>query len=45
MAPQLIATKVPFLRGELKWIALATNSFPVPFSPRIRTVVSTLQSL
>ena len=40
IAAQLTATKGPRPRGDSPWRARATSSFPVPLSPRIRTVVS-----
>jgi hypothetical protein len=42
IAPQLIATNGPFLRGELKWMARASTSLPLPLSPRINTSESLL---
>ena len=38
-APQLSATNGRSLRGELKWIARATSSLPVPHSPVMSTVL------
>ena len=38
-APQLSATNGRSRRGELKWIARATSSLPVPDSPVIRIVL------
>ena len=40
IAAQLTATNGPRERGDRPWMARATSSFPVPLSPRIRTVVS-----
>ncbi len=40
MAAQLTGTKGPWARGERPWMARAMSSFPVPLSPRMRTVVS-----
>src|ERR1039458_5616117 len=37
MAAQFSVTKGRFLRGLIRWMARATNSFPVPVSPRINT--------
>ncbi len=42
MAEQLIATNLSSFRPELKWMARATSSLPVPEDPRIKTGVSTL---
>ncbi len=39
IAPQFTVTNGFPRRMELKWIAFATISFPVPLSPVIRTVV------
>ena len=38
-APQFSATNGRSCRGELKWIARATSSLPVPDSPVISTVL------
>ena len=39
-APQLTATSGPPARGLPSWMALATNSLPVPVSPRMSTFES-----
>ena len=39
MAAQLILMSGFFFRGELRWMASATSSLPVPVSPVIRIVV------
>ena len=41
-AAQLSLTNARSLRGLLKWMALATNSLPVPVSPVISTVAREL---
>ena len=45
MAPQLTETRGLLVRVESLWIAAATNSFPVPEGPVIRTVESVLATL
>ena len=40
MAAQLTLTKGPSLRRLKRWTARATNSLPVPVSPKISTVAS-----
>ena len=45
MAPQLTATKGREARGLAAWMARATNSFPVPDSPKMSTDVEKLATL
>ena len=40
MAPQLTRSKGPLCRADRLWIARATNSLPVPVSPKISTGAS-----
>ena len=44
MAAQLSATKGRSRRGLLKWIALATSSFPVPEAPVMSTEIDEPES-
>ena len=44
-AVQLTGTKGSVPKGELRWIALAISSFPVPLSPRITTLAHDLEDL
>ncbi len=45
MAPQLTATKGPFLRGLRRWISRAISSLPVPVSPVTRMEMSVAATL
>src|ERR1035441_5769372 len=45
IAPLLMVTKGLSLRRLLKWTALASNSLPVPVSPRMRTVDVALEQV
>ena len=40
MAPMSTVMKTSRALADLRWIARATSSFPVPFSPRIRMFAS-----
>ena len=40
MDPMSTPTKISSFRRERSWIARAMSSFPVPFSPKIKTLAS-----